>query len=243
MKIHDNISNKNKIAETKCLIYPSSIFKVFEVNPKQINNTETVVFSRIDKEVIDSTQYSSWSKYSEFHEKLFVQIQRENPIILDTNVPTGIEQIVVSSESNQILKDNFITMLKEDNFEFGYSSKSEKFIEDRIKEQSTDTKSWLQQIFIENFGDVIVSTGILHIISHLDYDIVAPEGPIMAVAALSHKDVQVRECGIRAFENWGDKESLEVLKNLRCEEKWLQKYVDQIIKDLEGEFGQNAVTC
>ena len=58
----------------------------------------------------------------------------------------------------------------------------------------------------------------------------------MAVAALSHADIEVRECGIRAFENWGNLHSLIVLENLEVSPPWLQDYVRRVVHDLRKEL-------
>jgi hypothetical protein len=57
----------------------------------------------------------------------------------------------------------------------------------------------------------------------------------MAVAALSHENTEVQECGIRAFENWETVESLQILENLKVSTEWLQEYIDEVVLYLRKE--------
>tara|TARA_R110000868_G_scaffold318429_1_gene579167 strand:+ start:594 stop:782 length:189 start_codon:yes stop_codon:yes gene_type:complete len=58
----------------------------------------------------------------------------------------------------------------------------------------------------------------------------------MALAALVHKNDEIKELGIRAFENWNSPNSLEVLKNVKIEANWLNEYLTQVIEDLTEEY-------
>ena len=129
---------------------------------------------------------------------------------------------------------SFLDSICKSNFEFGYDSLADIFIREHLAENSL-TKTWINEIFIENFRDIGITTGILRVIAHLDYREIAPQGLTIALAALSHSSAEVRECGIRAFENWSTSEGLEILRTVKCKEKWLQDYVDQVIIDIEKE--------
>ncbi|MDS4060652.1 MAG: hypothetical protein RKP73_19090 [Candidatus Contendobacter sp.] len=136
-----------------------------------------------------------------------------------------------------------IRIILEEDFEYGFNSPSDLFIIGLMEVNPSITREWLNSVFIEYFHDTRVVIGLLHIISHLEYYQIYPQGPTMAIAALSHVSAEVRECGIRAFENWGMSESLNVLKNVRCAEKWLQEYVEQVVSDLEDDLGGHVSAC
>lgn len=136
-----------------------------------------------------------------------------------------------------------LRLITEDNFEYGFSSQSEFFIEPLMKINPSITREWLNELFIKNFHDHKIIAGLLHVISHLEYDQIRPQGITMAIAALSHISSEIRECGIRAFENWGSSECLNLLKNVRCNEGWLQQYVNQVISDIEEKLGGNISAC
>ena len=125
----------------------------------------------------------------------------------------------------------------EQDFEYGFDSPADLFVRELMEQNEAITKEWLNAIYIEQFSDIRVVIGLLQVVSHLQYPEIYPQGPTMALAALSHANSEVRECGIRAFENWGTIESLNILRNVKCTESWMQEYLSQVIKDLEEEFG------
>ncbi len=127
-----------------------------------------------------------------------------------------------------------IRLILESDFEFGYYSAVDKFIDQRLIENTSITKEWLNSIFVKNINNITITLGLLRAIAHIDYNLIMPEGQTMAMAALAHKNPEVRECGIRVFENWNNFESLDILRNCKCEEDWLSEYLKQVIKDIEA---------
>ncbi len=129
-----------------------------------------------------------------------------------------------------------IHLIVDSDFEYGIESSVDVFIRNQIKQNWLATKSWLSEIFVEHFGQPTILIGLLRAVSRLSYFEILPEGPLMAVAALPHTDVEVRECGIRAFENWGNLHSLIVLENLEVSPPWLQDYVRRVVRDIREEL-------
>jgi hypothetical protein len=136
-----------------------------------------------------------------------------------------------------------INLILEQDFEYGFLSSADKYTQDVITRYPSDTKELLNDLFIIHYGDTRIVIGILQIISHIDYMLISPNGPTMALAALAHRDPEVRECGIRAFENWNSAESLKVLRNTHCQEKWLQNYLEEVVANLEQELSINDASC
>ena len=134
------------------------------------------------------------------------------------------------------LKNQFtpklLNLILESDFEYGIESEVDVFIRNQMKENSLATKSWLNDIFVEYFANPVILVGILRIISRLSYYEVFPQGQVLATASLSHNDVEVKECGVRAFENWGNLDSIRILENLHVSPSWLQGYIDQVLEDL-----------
>jgi hypothetical protein len=124
-------------------------------------------------------------------------------------------------------------MLQEEVTESGIINPSENIIESLYSEDKQKTNMLLNKLFIENFHSPHIVVGVLHIISHFDYDLVSPEGQTMAIAALSHKDVEVKEYGVKCFENWQHKDGVMVLEQIKAHEGWLQNYINLVIHDLK----------
>lgn len=126
-----------------------------------------------------------------------------------------------------------LQLINEEIFEFGMENAADNFVQENLRDNPVFTKEWLNSMFLKYFADIEVTTGLLRIISHIRYTDIYPTGPTMALAALNHENAELREYGIRAFENWSDRDSLEYLKTIKCDEDWLQTYLEQVISDLE----------
>jgi hypothetical protein len=132
-------------------------------------------------------------------------------------------------------------LLREQDFEYGVDTPADELVRKSFSENISIAKEWLNQLFVENYDDHTLLVGILRVLSHFEYQEVAPQGATMALAALSNVSAEVRECGIRAFENWSTLESLEVLKNVKCEEEWLNDYLQQVIAELKEELEKHVI--
>jgi predicted component of type VI protein secretion system len=163
-------------------------------------------------------------------------------IQLDIPTTADIENLLNQERMNQFkseFEERFLEALRESEFEYGFSSLADFFIQRRLDENEAVTREWLNDIFIRHFADVAISTSILRVIAHVDYDKIYPEGVTIALAALAHCNVEVKECGVRAFENWEIPEHLPLLENLEFEEAWLNEYVQRVITEIK-EFSTYA---
>lgn len=159
---------------------------------------------------------------------------------MDSNKKYIKEELKVSNENSRedsIINENttneFLNLIYSDSFESGHVPLAEHFVLRLLRESKTQTKEWLQRLLLNNFNNFKVLVGLLHIISHIDYDEINPEGQIMALACLSNESIEVQDYAIKAFENWGSKDALIYLKNVKCSEEWLQSYLEEVIADLE----------
>lgn len=67
------------------------------------------------------------------------------------------------------------------------------------------------------------------------YDLaeVKPWGPVMMMGLINHKSIFVKEEVVSVIENWADKEMLPILKSLDVAEKWMKRYLDEVIDFLQ----------
>lgn len=128
-----------------------------------------------------------------------------------------------------------LSLILDSDFEYGIESEVDVFVRNQMKENSLATKSWLNDIFVENFSNPVILVGILRIVSRLPYYEIFPEGQMMATTALAHSDIEVMECGVRAFENWNNLHSLKILENLQVAPSWLQEYINTVVEYLRKE--------
>ncbi len=125
-----------------------------------------------------------------------------------------------------------VALTRECIFEFGFENELDSFLRESLANNAMATRQWLNEIFLRHFDDVAVVVGILRAIAHLEYADVYPTGPTMALAALKHCDIEVRDCGIRAFENWESPDGLKYLSVISCDEPWLRDYLERVMVDL-----------
>jgi hypothetical protein len=156
-----------------------------------------------------------------------------------SSIETSTENLANLSrlrEYQEQLTQHLLMLIEESELEYGFDSALDVFLRDRLAENALVTKEWLNSLFIQHIANPTVTTGILRTIAHLDYSEIAPQGPTMALAALANLSPEVKECGIRAFENWGTLECLYILRTVQHQVEWIQEYVNQVITDLEQEL-------
>ena len=152
------------------------------------------------------------------------------------------EQLESNDELKNKIKKQFLKVLEKDEIEFGKTSLCEEFIIESMHESASLTKEAINDLYIESVGHVKTLTAILIAIAHIDYEIISPNGQLMAMAAFSHSNLEVRECAVRAFEYWGNIESLKILEQTNLEPKWLQNYLEEVTEDLREELNVQACT-
>jgi hypothetical protein len=135
------------------------------------------------------------------------------------------------------LTNRLTAAIRNEEFEFGIRSSAEIIVEEQLTRNGLETRNWLNEMFVAHFGDRAVLVGLLHIISRFKEFEVHPQGLTMALAALVHKDDEVKELGVRAFEHWASPTSVKVLQNVQVGTPWLQRYIDEVVEDLSLEHG------
>jgi len=133
-----------------------------------------------------------------------------------------------------------IFLIQHEEFEYGVNTKADALVRRYIELYPFHTRDWINEAYIRYFANVPILVGLLRVIARLDYEEIYPQGHMMAVVALNHKDTEVKDCGVRAFESWGTLESLTVLEALHVSPQWLQKYVERVIFYLREEHKASA---
>jgi len=153
---------------------------------------------------------------------------------------SAIDENVINKKRALQLEKEFtnklLHYLREDEFEYGFENRADLLIKNQMKINSLATKEWLNKIYVSNFNNPEILIGILRLVARVNIDEISPEGKTMAIASLSHKNSEVQECGIRAFESWGTLNSLEILRNVRVQTTWLHEYLQKVIKNIELDY-------
>jgi hypothetical protein len=137
----------------------------------------------------------------------------------------------------------FISLVKSEDFEFGQKSESIKIVENELNENRFATQYWLNDLYIQYFStDEKILIGILRVFEYFDEDVFYPTSHTIALASLVNRSDEIKEVCVRIFENWGSIKSYEILKGIKTDTKWLQAYINQVIKDIEKDlYGSNLM--
>lgn len=138
-----------------------------------------------------------------------------------------------AKEKNKFI-NQFKRLLDESDFEYGFSSPADKYIQESLKNFGPFAREWINEIFIQNLDNEYITSSILKVMMHLNYSDLEPQGITMLLAALNHKSAAVREDVIRTFENWENPAYVSILKSLNCKEPWLQTMLSEVIEYLES---------
>ena len=131
------------------------------------------------------------------------------------------------------LTEPFLATIRDSDFEYGYECAADKFVRERLRENALACKEWLSDLFVKYYHDRATVEGIARVVAHLRWDEIQPAGITIALSALQHASVEVREAGIRCFENWATLDCLRILRSVHCAEPWLEDYLKQVVSDLE----------
>lgn len=92
----------------------------------------------------------------------------------------------------------------------------------------------LQTIYVKYNDHPNMLAGLCKGLERFDLDEVLPWGPTMLSGLLVHKSEVVKEYAVSLVENWSDTTLLPILRNLECSSLWLQEYISDVVKYLEG---------
>lgn len=153
-----------------------------------------------------------------------------------TVTETVSPSVPVEVESMTILE----SMLAGEDFEAGISNNSEKYFSELIISDRLSALNGISSLFLKNYSPqntkANILVGLLHIVSHFDYNSIYPAGQMMALCALSHVNKEVAEYGIKCYENWGNKDGIEKLRAVNFSASWLKEYAEEVIEELnEGD--------
>lgn len=218
---------------------PLKVNKLFDYSLN--NNTTSTKYGRHFDPMFFTVPYNHFSYDSTQTDN------RENCLDDVSSKPTTVEQEALQSQTQiltsscqadtqlakEIFVKNFIQLLRESEFEFGYTTPADDYLKHAIVNYGTFAREWINHIFVSRFSDSSIIIAILRVISHFEYNQMIPQGMTMATSAMVHKDIEVKECGIRCFENWEAPENIDILKSVNISEEWLNEYLQDVIRDLE----------
>lgn len=137
----------------------------------------------------------------------------------------------------EIAERDIFLSLNWNDLKIGEVNEMEEIVRKLINMSSQNkTLTWLNELFLKHNRNALFVCSLFHVLSHMEYEEVMPQGPTMAMAALNHVDDRVMGYAIKAFSNWNSKTTLGYMKVNVPNIPWAQKEWKRVIEHIE-EFG------
>lgn len=131
-------------------------------------------------------------------------------------------------------KNKVLRILLNEDITVGYTSMTERFLNDLLIEEPLLLKEVLMHVYKEVFTEKEVLQNFIEVMSNLDYKSLYPTNTIIAVGMINHKDIGVQEAAIASFEKWDDKKNIGMLRNISYTTEWIESYANEVIEYLES---------
>jgi hypothetical protein len=151
----------------------------------------------------------------------------------------SLESALSRTDELQIrkLEVDIIHEVENQGFEDGFEHPAEDLVRQYMDHYPSLTKRWLQQTFLRNYRSSEIIVAILKTIAHFNLSQIDPECKILSVAALSHKNPEVREAAISVFDAWSTPDAIDYLENYNENKPWLTHYRDKVLQQLKDKYG------
>lgn len=191
-----------------------------QIDSEYISDTKIIkiVLENILNEYNDNMKKIYNSLYESFNNRIIKSIFE-----YDENTETDYETIKTILE----------VKINRSEVEWGVISEFDEYVIENI--QNENVLKAINQIYIDNFNKEDILIKILNAISEVEYEKVNPYGQTIAIAAISNKNLVVKQKAIETFERWHNEESIKILENIDVREKWLKKHVEKVIEDLKED--------
>lgn len=154
--------------------------------------------------------------------------------VLESPQTGTVNAPLLDEEARAKFEKGFMERLDVDRFEPGVKSSTEYYVEQWLATNALLVQTTIGKFFLRNTSHPNRLVGVLSVIAHLDKEALSPANELIALAALSHSSVEVKEYALRAYEYWEDPVLVEKLKDFTIQPTWLEDYKNEIIEDVMG---------
>lgn len=210
-------STKNPVKDS----YLYSFRKLEKTLSVDIDKSYTEIFNSISSTIYKSESISK--SFTLENQSTFEEGDRQYITIKDIDYNYYSRLIVNKSQ--------------DDIFAIGEISSTERIYLEMVKKHSISAVFRFCSILIsKKYSDVQTMISIANFLSTLSYPEARNEGVDTLLASLlPHISDSVVEFVVRIFENWHEKESLEILKNVKVQSTWLDSYIQDVIRSIESD--------
>lgn len=149
---------------------------------------------------------------------------------LDDEVEKTVAYLRENKEHTLIRKINGETI-----FEPGIINDTISYFNTLFSYGRTSVVMWVSKMFVDYYRADRIIKGLLYIAMYYSREFESLDS-LMAMAAISNKNDEVKELAVRVLESNCNLTNYQVLLSLDVHEDWLKEYIDDVIKDFQKEL-------
>jgi hypothetical protein len=140
--------------------------------------------------------------------------------------------------SKDRFKRDFYYALRESDFESGYLSSADRYLEQSIEKEGQECFKWIYELYRDKYNDEYIITQLLGALSHVPSKVITPECVAIVTESLQRENsCAIIEKAVMIFENWEFTPGIPLLetvhlKNTNSDELWAAEWIDKYIKDV-----------
>ena len=148
----------------------------------------------------------------------------------DDEVERTIAYLRENKEQTLIQKINGETI-----FEPGIINETISYFNTLFSYGRTSVVRWVSKMFVDYYRADRIVKGLLYIAMYDSREFESLDS-LMAMAAISNKNAEVKELAVRVLESNCNLINYQVLLSLDVHEDWLKEYIDDVIRDFQKEL-------
>lgn len=157
--------------------------------------------------------------------------------------PESVIEEIENNEAEQKypeFEDNMDCLINAISVESGYYYEYEEYFGKYMTESQILAKTLLLKYSRNRCDYPHIFKGILHLISHYDYNSFGTYFSFLLGMALHHQNRGIKKFALKVFDNWDSMETLHILRGIEpMKESWLEDYRQEIIYRLESKVDDN----
>lgn len=164
-------------------------------------------------------------------------IERSDIHFVQSSDSSDIIPVKKTIDLTQEEKTRLVSKIRACYFEPGIINDADRYFSSLVKEHNSfdEPLKILSDITNHNIDDDHILEGVLHILSNYEYSEIDPFGiSIVLASAVNHSPV-IQDLLISCFENWGDRQGIDILEKLDINTEWIKQYRDEVIDFLKSE--------
>jgi hypothetical protein len=207
----------------------SESYKTFAIKNINIPNSESIFSeNELGENTKSRSDFHVSSSLTLFNTDYIVDLPAASPVesnnlvIKVTSTPKAAP-LPIGNEFDSFFYE-FSSSAKREPLEYGMYSACDQLLENWLTRYPSEFSAIIHHIYIKSINNKTVLITLLKALSGLPYSAAHPSGLVAAMAATAHKSIEVKEAGIRAFENWGHEDCISILEHIDTPLPWLNDY-------------------